>query len=138
MQLTRLVYTSNHGGTTNDAVENILLMSRTNNERDSITGVLVVSDEDFMQLLEGGRTEVAECMMRIMKDERHQSIHILLASEVEARLFPKWSMRCISASEIDEKIRARYWINETFDPAQMSQAAIEDLCLALAEVPEEH
>jgi hypothetical protein len=101
MQLTRLVYVSNHGGTTEEALGDILATSRRNNERDGITGVLVASDEDFMQCLEGSRTAVAECMMRIMKDERHQKIRILLAGETESRLFSQWSMRCIETPQIE-------------------------------------
>ena len=100
MQLTRLVYASYHGGTTVKALGDILDQSQANNEVDGITGILVASDEDFMQFLEGGRTVVAECMMRIMKDERHQNIRILLAREAETRLFSGWSMRGIDASRL--------------------------------------
>lgn len=135
MWLTRLVYSSNHSGTTEKALEDILATSQAHNEADAITGVLVASEEDFMQLLEGDRTAVAECMMRIMKDDRHRSIRILFASEVEDRLFSKWSMRLVEASQVEQRIRDRYWINGTFDPAQMPQAAIEELCVALADVP---
>lgn len=133
MQLTRLVYVSNHGGTTEEALGDILATSCGNNERDGITGVLVASDEDFMQFLEGSRTAVAECMMRIMKDARHQKIRILLAGETESRLFPQWSMRCIETPQIPQEIRARYSVNGTFDPVQLPQGEIEELCLALSE-----
>nr|WP_162623761.1 BLUF domain-containing protein [Paracoccus saliphilus] len=135
MAFTRLVYVSRHWGIPDEALDEILLVSRANNERDGITGLLISSDEDFMQLLEGDRTVVAECMMRIMKDDRHERIQILLATDAEVRLFSRWSMRCIKAAEIEQKIQARYWINKTFDPARMTQAAIEDLCLALSKAP---
>ncbi|TJZ89944.1 BLUF domain-containing protein [Paracoccus gahaiensis] len=135
MQLTKLIYTSNHGGLTAKALDDLLLKSRANNERDGITGVLIASDEDFMQLLEGGRAVVAECFMRIMKDDRHQSIRVLMAGESGARLFSEWSMCSLDASQVDKGIVSRYWINGTFDPARMSQVAIEDLCRELSAQP---
>lgn len=133
MQLTRLVYASNHGGTSEEALRDIFDRSCLNNEKDGITGLLIAGEEDFLQLLEGGRTAVAECMMRIMKDDRHQRIRILLAGETGSRLFPQWSMRCLTTAQIPQKIRDRYWVNGSFDPVQLPQAEIEGLCLALSE-----
>jgi hypothetical protein len=135
MQLTRLVYASYHGGTTVKALGDILDQSQANNEVDGITGILVASDEDFMQFLEGGRTVVAECMMRIMKDERHQNIRILLAREAETRLFSGWSMRGIDASQLNQRVRDRYWTCGAFGPGYLSHAEIEELCIALSKTP---
>lgn len=133
MQLTRLVYASHHGGTSEEALRDIFDRSCKNNENDGITGLLIAGDEDFLQLLEGGRTAVAECMMRIMKDDRHQRIRILLAGESGSRLFSQWSMRCLKAAEIPLEIQDRYWVNGVFDPVQLPQTKIEGLCLALSE-----
>ena len=105
MQLTRLVYASHHGGTSEEALRDIFDRSRLNNQKDGITGLLIAGEEDFLQLLEGGRTEVAECMMRIMKDDRHQRIRILLAGETGSRLFSEWSMRCMTTAQIRRKSR---------------------------------
>ena len=71
MQLTRLIYTSNHGGIEKKDLEEILETSKSNNDKDGITGLLISSDEDFIQLVEGGRTAVSKCFMRIMQDYRH-------------------------------------------------------------------
>ena len=133
MQLTRLVYASHHGGTSEEALRDIFDRSCFNNEKDGITGLLIAGEEDFLQLLEGGRTEVAECMMRIMKDDRHQRIRILLAGETGSRLFSEWSMRCMTTAQIPQEIQDRYWVNGTFDPVQLPLAEIEGLCLALSE-----
>lgn len=130
--LTKLVYASRHAGLTSGVLPDILGKSRTNNERDGITGVLVACEEDFMQLLEGDRTAVAECMMRIMKDERHYNIHILLAGEADTRLFPRWSMHSVNAGPGDREILLRYMTDGAFDPSRMTQAQIEALCLELS------
>lgn len=132
MKLTKLIYTSNHGGLNSDTCDAILQTSRVNNERNGITGVLIVSREDFTQILEGGRTVVSECFMRIIKDDRHHNIRVLLACETEARLFPEWGMHCIKTSRARQKILSHYLIDGVFNPALMSQTDIEDLCQVLA------
>lgn len=128
MQLTRLAYASNHGGIADDALDDILQRSRSNNEQEGITGVLVVSDEEFVQLLEGPRTAVSRCFMRIMQDVRHHHIRVLLAGTIESRLCSEWSMRCIETSQPDQGALSRYWINGSFEPDEMSEAAILGLC----------
>ncbi|QDA35766.1 BLUF domain-containing protein [Paracoccus liaowanqingii] len=132
MSLAKLIYTSNHGGLDDGALDDILQRSRANNEHDGISGVLIASDEDFMQFLEGERSVIEECFMRIMKDDRHQCIRVWVAGETPARSFSKWSMHCIPVSQVEQDIVSRYFINGVFDPTQMTQVAIEELCAALS------
>ena len=132
MQLTRLIYASTHDEMTFEAIDHILQRSRANNERDGITGALVVSDQNFMQLLEGDRTAVAKCFMRIMQDDRHRDIQIISVGDAKDRFFHEWSMHLIKASRIKDDILSRYLIDGAFDPARMSEFSIRDLCRALA------
>lgn len=132
MQLTKLIYVSHHGGVDSEACADVLQRSRINNARDGITGALVVSDDDFMQVLEGSRTVVAKCFMRIMQDPRHRQIQILLACEINSRLFPDWSMHFTKASRLRQSIKHPRLLDDLFRPDCLSQATIEDLCGALA------
>jgi Sensors of blue-light using FAD len=131
--LTKLVYTSRHGGLNASACDDIQLTSCVNNTRDEITGVLVCGPEDFLQTLEGGREVVAACFTRIINDYRHTDIRVLMACETEVRLFSGWHMHCIKSSTVYKKILSHYLIDGKFDPAFLSQSDIEDLCKALAE-----
>jgi hypothetical protein len=107
-------------------------VSRRNNLRDEITGVLVVSKGSFMQLLEGSRPKVGRCLMRIMQDERHRDIQIISTNTVPNRLFPEWSMHRVEVSAIRRAILDRYLIQGEFRPGDMKQGAIEDLCRILS------
>jgi len=132
MQLTRLIYVSNHDGTAVEMLDRILQASRANNVRDGITGALVIGEKHFMQLLEGDRTAVGQCFMRITQDDRHHGIQVICSGDAEHRLFIEWSMHRIETSRIKQEILSRYSISGTFDPVQMSQFAIEDLCRTLS------
>jgi hypothetical protein len=132
MQLTRLMYTSVHASLGKEDVDRLLRSSRSNNGRDGITGALVVTDSRFLQVLEGSRSAVGHCFLRIMQDTRHREIEIVACRDAERRLFLEWTMHGIDAASIKADVLARYAIHGKFDPAQMSQFAIEDLCRTLA------
>jgi hypothetical protein len=133
MNLTRLVYASHHSGLDAPTFDNILRNSRENNARDLITGALIISEDGFMQLLEGSRSAVGQCFVRIMKDNRHDDIQVLSCGDVQSRLFQEWTMHLIKASRIKQDILTRYLVNGAFKPSLMSGFAIEDLCRTLSE-----
>jgi len=130
--LTRLIYVSKHERLDVESLDRILQQSRANNVRDNITGALIIGEENFLQLLEGERAAVAQAFMRIMQDARHHDVHVICAGDSEQRLFFEWSMHRIETSRMKQEILARYEINGVFDPAGMSQFAIEDLCRTLS------
>ncbi len=70
----------------------ILRKSRENNERDSLTGMLLYKDRRFMQVLEGEEAKVRTTYERILKDSRHRDVITLLEGELPERDFPDWSM----------------------------------------------
>jgi len=132
MQLTRLIYVSKHKGVDSGSLDRILQASRSNNARDGITGALVIGEQHFLQLLEGERSAIGACFMRITRDTRHHGIQVICSGDEEQRLFVEWSMHRIEASRIKQEIMSRYTINGDFDPIRMSQFAIEDFCRTLS------
>ena len=70
----------------------ILKVSRYNNPRDDITGLLLHIDGGFLQILEGPCHNVYRVYQRIARDPRHDSPSVLLDRSFDGRLFPGWSM----------------------------------------------
>ncbi len=70
----------------------ILQKSRENNAPRNITGLLLYSDGNIIQLLEGEKNEVEELYKIIERDDRHGGVIRLLAEYDETRDFPDWSM----------------------------------------------
>lgn len=132
MQVTRLVYTSKHKGLSHQAIDAIMQKSRANNVRDLITGVLIVGDNYFMQLVEGTRAEISRCFMRIMQDRNHHDIQVISCGDVSKRLFQEWNMQLIEASRIRKEIVSCYEVGGIFDPATLSEFAMEDFCRVIA------
>ncbi len=70
----------------------LLQTARTNNQRDGITGMLLYSDGNFMQVIEGDEALVLSLHQKILSDPRHSKTITLLRRQTTERMFPEWSM----------------------------------------------
>jgi hypothetical protein len=73
-------------------LEKVLADSRARNREAAVTGLLLYSDGDFMQMLEGPRGHVLETYSRIERNPLHRGQIVLINSEANERLFAEWSM----------------------------------------------
>ena len=88
-----LVYVSNAVRRLTDAeIDTILLKARARNETLGVTGVLLYSDGNFMQYLEGSADALAKIYTAIKASPLHQGIIELLRERIQAREFSDWSM----------------------------------------------
>jgi hypothetical protein len=70
----------------------ILRVSRANNQRDEITGMLLYKDGNFMQVLEGPEGKVSALINKLHHDPRHRGIQQLVQDHVSERQFDQWAM----------------------------------------------
>ncbi|MCC6392753.1 MAG: BLUF domain-containing protein [Bryobacterales bacterium] len=91
--MTQLIYVSSASHPMEKRELNALLeVTRRNNERDGITGTLVYSEGNFLEVLEGDTEAVHETFRRILKDTRHGGILVLSERKIKEREFAGWSM----------------------------------------------
>jgi hypothetical protein len=89
----QLTYISTFGlevGTTD--VEDVLAVSRRNNRRDGITGILIADGTRFLQVLEGNPTSLNAAFARISADPRHFAIYAIARKSIDNRQFGEWDM----------------------------------------------
>jgi hypothetical protein len=91
----RLIYRS-HSLIASDESKNVLgeifTTARHNNKRLGVTGALVVSEDVFVQALEGDEPVVRDLYATISKDPRHDDVRVLEEQVVEGRTFGRWAM----------------------------------------------
>ena len=75
-----------------EALDEILTVSRANNGSLGLTGMLLYYDGAFMQALEGPEQAVHQMVARISRDPRHGGMITLLEEYIAERYFPEWSM----------------------------------------------
>ncbi|MEO8346243.1 MAG: BLUF domain-containing protein [Betaproteobacteria bacterium] len=71
-------------------IPRIVTVSRAHNEGHGITGVLLFTGIDFVQVIEGSVDVVASLWARIGADPRHQAIVKFLDEPATSRWYPDW------------------------------------------------
>jgi hypothetical protein len=74
-----------------DALDDILAISRQKNRAADVTGVLLYLDGAFLQVLEGSDEAVGAIYASVVKDPRHRNVRTLLDRDAP-RAFGEWSM----------------------------------------------
>ncbi|PWJ43380.1 BLUF domain-containing protein [Sediminitomix flava] len=82
-----------------DELFEILKKSQTNNADKKISGMLLCSDEYFLQVLEGDEEQVKALYNKISSDERHRHVKMVMEGHVEDRNFSAWSMTGTNITE---------------------------------------
>jgi hypothetical protein len=85
---------------TKDIVD-LLTISRKNNEKFGITGMLLYIDETFFQVLEGNEESLHNLYKKIECDERHTKVVKLIEEPIDKRTFSDWSMGYAKASRAE-------------------------------------
>ncbi|WP_224998553.1 BLUF domain-containing protein [Cesiribacter sp. SM1] len=90
--LYQLVYTSQRNPACTDTeIQNILESCKRNNPSKDITGVLLHSDDHFIQYLEGDK-DIIKLYDLIKEDSRHRNAVLLSYGPLKERAFPSWHM----------------------------------------------
>ncbi|MEO8621281.1 MAG: BLUF domain-containing protein [bacterium] len=79
----------------------LLAVSRRNNIRDQLSGLLLYRGGSFLQALEGEEETVRAAMIRIGRDPRHHAVVPLYEGRTEARLFGEWAMAFAGGERLD-------------------------------------
>lgn len=120
MSLTQIIYSSKPFGFTASVLDDILTVSRARNARDDITGTLICRGDMYLQLIEGPDAAIAATYKRIIADDRHLEVDLLVSRPVSTRLFPKWAMR-------DDPARSWMWTQEEVSAGAIKSASMADM-----------
>ena len=84
----------------NQTLHNLELKSSVANAEHSITGLLVLSGNVYLQVLEGGSRDVTELFGRIIRDKRHHLVELVSFEAVAERFFDDWNMRLVDLHDL--------------------------------------
>ncbi|MEO9891048.1 BLUF domain-containing protein [Aurantibacter sp.] len=73
-------------------IKDILSEARLTNSQKNVTGCLVYYNQEFVQILEGKRSDVIKIYGKIKKDNRHHNVKKLWDGDVSGRYFNDWNM----------------------------------------------
>lgn len=99
--ITYLIYSSDRSPDCSQAeIDQILIDCQHNNKALGITGVLLITEDQFLQYMEGSEESVTQLLNKIKLDSRHKSLKILSEGTLPERVFPTWQM---GSRRIDKK-----------------------------------
>ena len=102
----RTIYVSDaRPGFSNADLNQVLDASRRNNARRGLTGLLILHEGRFFQVLEGPRAAVQARYARILGDQRHRNIHVVHDGPAERRAFGQWKMGFRQPADLDPALR---------------------------------
>ena len=84
-----------------DELADLFARARSNNQRRDITGALLISDQWFVQLLEGDEALVRSLFDTITTDPRHEDVEVLFTQASVDRAFAHWSMARVAVPDVD-------------------------------------
>ena len=99
----------------------LLAVSRRNNDRDRLTGLLLYKTGNFMQYFEGPPASVEDLLSRLQQDTRHRDMTILHRAASARRAFPNWRM---AFTDLSHQNDLEHWLRDylatgTFETADL-------------------
>lgn len=112
--LIHLLYLSRAvGPQTTTMTSSILATAQQHNVGQGITGVLCQGQGFFLQLLEGERSAVNRLYRKIVLDQRHKDLEIMLLDDIAQRRYGQWSMAHVLLSDRPPLVPLQH---ASFDP----------------------
>ena len=130
--LVRLMYASRaQPAVDHEELMAILRKSKANNPSLGVTGVLCFSGGIFLQVLEGGRSQVSALYNRIAADARHRDVVLLSYEEIGERRFAGWAMGQVNMARLNPALLLKYSATAVLDPyaasGKVSMALFDEL-----------
>ena len=108
---------------TGTLLDEILDQSRNKNPALGITGLLCVSGDVFIQVMEGGRDEVCDLFNAIVRDDRHETVRLLIYEEIQERKFANWTMGQVNIDKLNPAMLLKYFRRAELNPFDCTGAA---------------
>lgn len=98
----RLIYRSDTSWDllSNESLLQLATSSAKSNKKADITGLLLLSGESFLQVLEGPGDRVNELYLKITQDKRHKRVTLLSFEQTNQRYFSEWAMHVVDLHEL--------------------------------------
>ena len=117
----------------NEYIANIIEISRNENVKNQIVGVLFYGNGYFFQCLEGTQSSVEKLYAKLLKDSRHTDLKILTTHAIDKQGFSGWELKFAT---INPEIRSflKNHDMDSFNPYQFDPTMTDTLVEILQNV----
>jgi hypothetical protein len=89
----------------NDELRRLVRQASDNNRELGITGLLLLSGDAFLQVLEGPADAVNRLFGQIMRDDRHREVHLIAFEQIGPFYFDDWNMHLVDLFDLPAEPR---------------------------------
>ena len=113
----------------------LLDQARTKNARLGLTGMLLYTENNFFQVLEGEPAVVDELFQTISQDERHMKTVTIIREPIAKRSFGEWTMgfAAVTSADLQHLTGLNDFFGEGSSFAQLSRGRAKKLLNAFKE-----
>jgi len=103
----RLIYRSTCSASflPNEDLRELVHKSAEHNAKHDITGLLLLSGDQFLQVLEGPCKPVNQLFNRIVHDARHHDLELIAFEQIGPRYFDDWCMHLVDLFDLSRQPR---------------------------------
>ncbi len=107
MKNCRLIYRSTAVAeiVSNETIRDLADRSANANQARHISGLLLLSGNRFLQVLEGPHGEVNRLFGKIIRDTRHRDVELMSFEPMESAYFDAWHMRLVDLHDLPKQPR---------------------------------
>ena len=137
----RLIYRSTADPNSLDerSLANLENQAARNNRRLGICGILLLSGDRFLQVLEGVPKFVNQVYSKVIQDKRHHDVNLISFEGIVKPEFIEWDMKLVNLESLDMQLqklfREKYPVDNDFflfnDDAFLMSALLVDMRHAL-------
>jgi hypothetical protein len=109
----------------------ILSAARRKNPIMGITGALICRHDVYLQLIEGPAEAIDALYSRILADDLHTNVELLLSEDMGDRLFPAWAM-------LDDEAPSLFWSAQDIEAGVLESLTPEELRAPFIRLSEAH
>ncbi|MBK1719379.1 BLUF domain-containing protein [Thiocystis violacea] len=90
----------------NEDLRRLIEQSAESNRQHGITGMLVLSGDQFLQALEGPSEAVNALYARLIRDERHHDLRLISYEPIQESYFEDWGMSLVDLYDLPKPVRS--------------------------------
>lgn len=108
-----------------EEIKRLLEVSKQTNTQKQMTGILLFSEGNFFQVLEGEKEIVLELFEKIKKDPRHSNIFTIFSKEITKKKFEEYQVDFVANKQNTDKIQDYLYHIQSLD--ESSQKVVKEV-----------
>ena len=108
-------------------ISKILSFTEESNNNHDITGLLLFSDGNFFQIIEGEKNSMLKLFETIKRDDRHRNIQQIFGEEINKGAYDLYATNFISDEVKYDTDQFEHYLNQTSVLGKNAQKAVENI-----------